>query len=457
MTHAEHEHADTHDQAHAGHAHGAAPPATERATSVTPRAVAPPAWGDGERIAILDPFSGIAGDMTLGALVAVGLDPDWLRALPARLGLEGVGVRITAVQRAGIGCAKVDFDIPPQPHGRHLSQIRALVGAAGGLPPAVRDAADRVFTLIAEQEAEIHGTTVERVHLHEVGAVDAILDVVGSVWGLHLLGVSRVFCGPIQTGDGFVRAAHGLLPVPAPATLRILEGLPIRPGPDGAGELVTPTGAALVRVLSSGSAPREYVPRRSGFGAGTKEFADRANALRLVLAELPHPSGTVHADDDRETVVLLAADVDDMSGEYLAAAADALRAAGALDVVLVPSIMKKGRPGARIEVLARPDDADELETRIFQHSSTIGVRRSHATRRALPRTVHEVEVDGRRVRVKMARGPDGRVRVKPEFEDLAAASAASGRPVVELAEQAMRAAAAMTSAVASDATADVRR
>jgi uncharacterized protein (DUF111 family) len=200
------------------------------------------------------------------------------------------------------------------------------------------------------------------------------------------------------------------------------------------------------------------VPRRSGFGAGTREFADRANALRLVLAELPPvlnsgPSGA----DDRESVVLLAADVDDMSGEYLAAATDALRAAGALDVVLVPTVMKKGRPGARIEVLARPADADELESRIFQHTSTIGVRRSDATRRALPRSVHEIDVAGRRVRVKVARGPDGRTRVKPEFDDLAAASAATGRPVVELAEMAMRAAASLTSAAASDGTVEAKR
>ena len=451
--HTHHPHAHHHD-----HAHHHAPPRVAGATAgavTSLRPVAPPDWGPGARVAILDPYSGIAGDMLLGALVAVGLDPEWLRALPATLGLADVQVRIVAVQRAGIGCVKVDFDIPPQPHGRHLSQIRALVAAAA-VPPAVREAADRVFTLIAEQEAEIHGTTVERVHLHEVGAVDAILDVVGSVWGLHLLGVSRVFCGPVQTGDGFVRAAHGVLPVPAPATLRILEGLPIRPGPDGAGELVTPTGAALVRVLSSGGVPREYVPRRSGFGAGTKEFADRANALRLVLAELPGVPRASH-DDDRESVVLLAADVDDMSGEHLAAAAAALRAAGALDVVLLSTVMKKGRPGSRLEVLARPQDAHELERRIFQHTTTLGVRCVDATRRALPRTVHEIDVDGRRVRVKVARGPDGRTRVKPEFEDLAAASAATGRSVVELAELAMRAAADLTSAVASDGAAGTAR
>ncbi len=404
-----------------------------------------------ERIAILDPYSGIAGDMLLGALVAVGLDADWLRALPSTLGLDGVAVDVRDVQRAGIGAVKVDFEIPPQPHGRHLSQIRKLVAAAGVVPEPVREAADRVFTLIAEQEAQIHGTTVERVHLHEVGAVDAILDVVGGVWGLHLLGVSRVFCGPIQLGDGFVRAAHGVLPVPAPATLRILEGLRVRPGPDDAGELVTPTGAALARVLSEGPPPREYVPVRSGFGAGTKEFPDRANALRLILGDLT-PSRrdadeelvvTPSVSPERESLVLLAADVDDMSGEYLAAAADALRAAGALDVVLLPTMMKKGRPGSRLEVLVAPELASQVEARIFAHTTTIGVRWSRVARRALPRAQHEVEVDGHRVRVKVSRTPDGRARVKPEFEDVAAAAAASHRSAVEVAESAMRAAAAL--------------
>src|SRR5206468_3182137 len=235
-------------------------------------------------IGILHPFSGISGDMTLGALISVGLEPDWLRALPGRLGIEGIGTEIRDVKRAGIACTKVDFDIPPQPHGRHLKQIREIVSRSEA-PEGVKQRADAAFTLIAEQEAAIHGTTVERVHLHEVGAVDAILDIVGSIWGFDVLGVSRVYCGAITIGDGVVTASHGTMPVPAPATLRLLEGHVIRPGPTGAGELVTPTGAALVQVLSSGPPPREYIPLCSGFGAGTKEFAGRANALRLVVAE----------------------------------------------------------------------------------------------------------------------------------------------------------------------------
>jgi uncharacterized protein (TIGR00299 family) protein len=382
------------------------------------------------RIAILDPFSGIAGDMTLGALVAVGLDADWLRALPAALGLSGVRVRIQEVLRGEIACWKVDFDIPPQPHGRGIREIRRLVEGAG-VPESVREKADRTFRLIAEQEGSIHGVAPDEVHLHEVGAVDAILDVVGSIWGLELLGVERVFCGALQVGDGFVRAAHGMLPVPAPATMRLLEGLAIRPGPEGAGELVTPTGAALVRTLSEGRPPAEYVPRVSGFGAGTKDFVGRANALRIILADLPQPErGTretgTRESGTRESLVQLVADLDDVTGESIADAADALRAAGALDVVVVATVMKKGRPGTRLEVLACSADADALESLMLQRTPTIGVRRWDVTRRALAREERVVDVRGQRVRVKVVTTPDGTSRAKPEHEDVRAAAVALG-------------------------------
>jgi len=370
-------------------------------------------------VAILHPFSGISGDMTLGALVGVGLEPDWLRALPATLSLDGVTVDIRDVKRAGIACTKVDFAIPPQPHGRHLKHIREILNRVDA-PAAVKQRADKVFTLITEQEAAIHGTTVEKVHLHEVGAVDAILDVLGAVWGLDMLGVSTVYCGAIATGDGVVTAAHGTMPVPAPATMRLLEGLVVRPGPAGSGELVTPTGAALVRVLTSGPEPASYVPLRSGFGAGTKEFPDRANALRIVLAEIPTNAG----DDD---VVVLACEVDDMTPEYLALAGDQLRAAGALDVVLHPVMMKKGRPGTRIEVLASPATADALEAVVFAATTTIGVRRAVLKRRALPRTISSVTVLGHAVSVKVVRLPDGSSRAKPEFEDVSRVAQATGR------------------------------
>ena len=397
-------------------------------------------------IAILDPFSGISGDMTLGALVDVGLDADWLKALPARLGLDGVTVRVQEVLRGEIACRKVDFDIPPQPHGRHIADIRRMIADAG-VPPAVQERANACFTAIAVAEGAIHGMAPDDVHLHEVGAVDAILDVVGSVWGLAELGVTEVYCGTLSLGDGFVRAAHGVLPVPAPATLKLLEGLPVRPGPDGAGELVTPTGAALVKVLSRGAPPRAYVPTASGFGAGTRDPRGRANALRIVLAEHA-PAGAQGAaaldGTARETLVALAADVDDAPGEYIAAAADALREGGALDVVLLATAMKKGRPGTRIEVLARPADADRLEEVLLVESGTIGVRRWEVRRRALPRTMASVDVLGEAVAVKVVTLPDGRRRAKPEFDDVRRAAVRLGRPVSELAALAHDAAEVLT-------------
>ena len=371
-------------------------------------------------IAILHPFSGISGDMTLGALIAVGLDPEWLRALPRRLGLDGIETEIRDVKRAGIACTKVDFRIPPQPHGRHLKHIREIVSKSDA-PDGVKARADAAFTLIAEQEAAIHGTTVEKVHLHEVGAVDAILDVVGSVWGMDLLGVTNVYCGAITTGDGVVTAAHGTMPVPAPATMKLLEGHVVRTGPVGAGELVTPTGAALVRVLSEGPEPATYVPRKSGFGAGTKEFADRANALRIVLAD------AVEDDSRDEEIYVLSCEVDDMSPEYLAAAADRLRSEGALDVVLQPVIMKKGRAGTRLEVLATPALAAALESVLLSETTSIGVRRSVVRRRALARDRKTVTVLGHEVAVKVVQLPDGTRRAKPEFEDVQRVAQATGR------------------------------
>lgn len=378
-------------------------------------------------IAILDPFSGISGDMTLGALVDVGLDADWLSTLPVRLGLPEVVVDIRDVLRGEIVCKKVHFDIPPQPHGRHIAEIRRMVGAAD-LPDGVRERADEAFTLIAEQEGEIHGVSADEVHLHEVGAVDAILDVVGAIWGFQQLGVDAVYCGPIQTGDGFVRAAHGMLPVPAPATLRLLEGLPIRPGPEGAGELVTPTGAALVRVLGAGRPPSEYVPTRSGFGAGTKDFRDRANALRIILAE----QSAAPVAGERRRLTVLTSDIDDMSPEYLANAADVLRGAGALDVTLVPVLMKKGRAGTRLEALCAPEMASTLERLLLVHTTTLGVRRAEVDRLAVPREVREVEVLGYVVRVKVAAIPGGGWRAKPEHDDVQRVALAVGRSPMDI-------------------------
>ena len=382
------------------------------------------------RIAIVEPAAGIAGDMLLGALLDLGVEEAWLRALPAELGLDGVTVKTERVKRADIACWKVDFDIPPQPHGRHLKHIRAIVDASRA-PMTVKAKANRAFELLTAAEAAVHGTTIERVHLHEVGAVDAILDIVGGIWGLEKLGVQAVHCGVVSLGDGFVDAAHGRMAVPAPAVVRLIEGFDVRSGPEGSGELTTPTGAVLLQTLATRGVPALYRPVQSGYGAGTKNFVGRANALRVVLADI---------DDGgpREQVALLACDVDDMEGEYLAAAADALRAAGALDASILSIVMKKGRPGARIEVLCRPEDAQRLETLLFSQTTTIGVRHSLVSRSVLPRISKTVSVFGHDVAIKVATLSDGSVRMKPEFDDVVRVAAATGKGVAEVRHEAIR-------------------
>lgn len=386
------------------------------------------------RIAILDPAHGIAGDMCLGALLDLGLDPDWLRALPQALGLDGVTVRAERVLRAGISAWKVDLDIPPQPHGRHLKHIRTIVEASAA-PDAVKGTALQAFSRLTEIEAAIHGTTPERVHLHEVGAVDAIVDVVGTIWGLARLGVQRVYATTVTLGDGYVDAAHGRMAVPTPATLRALEGIPVRLGPDGAGELTTPTGAILVRVLSQGAPPAAYTPVASGYGAGSKDPSGRANVLRIILADEAAPPLGAAA----EPVTVLAADLDDASGESVAAAAERLRREGALDVVLLPTVMKKGRPGTRVEVLCTPADADRLEALLLTQTSTIGVRRSQWTRTPLPRAVVEVTVLGHAIRCKVVTLPGGSRRGKPESDDVRRVADAIGAPWDMVSDAARRA------------------
>jgi hypothetical protein len=389
------------------------------------------------RVAILDPASGIAGDMFLGALVDVGLDRGWLERLPATLGLSDIGVRIDDVQRSAVHCVKVDFDIPLQPHGRPVSEIHRLIDAAG-IPDNVARKAHAAFEAIAVVESEIHGVSADDLHLHEVGSVDAILDVIGSIWGLDLLGIDRVYNTRVSLGDGTVKTAHGILPVPAPATIRLLEGFNVRHGPAGSGELTTPTGAALLRVLSKGAPPAEYVPIKSGYGAGTRDIRGHLNALRIITGDAAHEHH--HHHDHRhhsehvhtEHLHVLSADIDDMSPEELAGAADLLRSEGALDVVLLHTTMKKGRPGTRVEALVQTSDLQKLEEKIFLHFTTIGVKTIDVVRKALARESRLVRLDGRDIRVKVATLPDGRQRAKPEFDDLRRVSEETSRPLSEV-------------------------
>ena len=373
------------------------------------------------RIAILDPAAGISGDMTLGALLSLGVPVSWLEELPKRLGLDGVAVTVRDVRRTGIMCKQVEFAIPDQPHGRHVGALVKLVEQAP-VSDWVKQRAVRAFQLVGEAEGRVHAVAPDKVHLHEVGAVDAVLDIVGGIEGFEKLGVEAVYHLPVAVGQGWVETAHGQLPVPAPATAILLEGLEIAADGPVIGEATTPTGAALLRVLSSGAPPERWRMVGSGWGAGRRDPEAYPNALRILVAESASEAGRV---------VLLATDVDDMSPEYVEPLRQALVAAGALDVQTWPVQMKKGRLGFRVEVMAPESLAEAVTAELFRHSTTAGVRRWVAERATLPRHQLTVRLDGVAVRVKVLDG--GSVRVKPEYDDVLAAAQALGRPPLEVA------------------------
>jgi len=385
------------------------------------------------KIAVFDPSAGISGDMTLGALLSLGVPVAWLHGLPARLGLDGVRVNIRDAMRCGVSCTQVDFEVPPQPHGRHVGQLVQLV-EQGPLSPGVKERAVRAFRLLGEAEGRVHGVAPEKVHLHEVGAVDAVLDIVGAVEGFELLGVDAVYHRPIAVGDGWVEAAHGLLPVPAPATAILLEGVDVSDGGPVHGEATTPTGATLIRVLSAGSPPERWRVTGGGWGAGQRDPKEYPNALRILLGETA---------DEAETVTVLATDLDDLSPEYVEPLRQALADAGALDVQVWPVQMKKGRPGLRVEALTPAPATEAVAAALFRHSSTGGLRRWQAERITLPRREVTVRLaPDVTVRVKVLERPDG-VRVKPEYDDVLAAARVLRLPPLDVARAAQREAEAL--------------
>lgn len=410
----------------------------------------------GQRFAIIDPVAGISGDMLLGALVAAGAPRGWLEALPARLGLSDVTVRIEDVERCSVHSVKVTVCLPDgsaegpgephQPHDapshdhshhshdhhdrhRHVGELIAMIERAP-LSAWVREHAVRAFTLLGEAEGRVHGIPTADVPLHEVGAWDALVDIVGSIEGFEQLGVTEIFSRPVVTGDGWVRAAHGQLPVPAPATAILLEGLAVAPNGPVKGEATTPTGAALLRALTRGPPPPHWRATGSGWGAGTRNPREYPNALRLILAE-----GVAEAAE----VSIVTADLDDLSPEYLEPLREALSAAGALDVQLWTTMAKKGRVGFRLEAVTPRGNEPRVADACFRHSTTAGVRWSAAERMTLPRHEHAVQVDGESVRVKVIETPAG-PRVKPEYDDVNRAARATGRPALEVAALARAAA-----------------
>lgn len=379
----------------------------------------------------VEPFCGASGDMLLGALVDAGAPLATLQAAVDALEVPGLSIQAERVNKLGIAATQVTVAGVEDHQHRHLPHIERIIQQSE-LAATVKERALAVFHELARAEAAVHGLPVERVHFHEVGALDAIADVVGVVSGLAALGIETLSCRALPLSHGTVNCEHGLLPVPAPAVLRLAEGLPTEPL-DVNGETLTPTAAALLRVLVShwGQAPPLQVTGQ-GYGAGRKEFP-RANVLRLMLGEANGAAAELR------TLTLLSTNVDDMNPEWLPVVLERLLAAGARDAWLTPILMKKGRPAHTLNVLAEGADATRLRELIYTHTSSLGVRQSTVERHHLPRQSVAVTTPWGPVTVKVAALPGGATRAAPEFEDCRRLALTADVPVQVIYEAALRA------------------
>jgi uncharacterized protein (TIGR00299 family) protein len=383
------------------------------------------------RLLYLDCVAGVAGDMFLGALVDAGADPQAVGAGLAGLGVDGLELRTETVSRHAIAATHATVHAAPGQPQRDWRSIRTLIDAAG-LPERARERAQEAFKRLAHAEARIHAVDPEQVHFHEVGAVDAIGEVCGVALALEDLRVDRVVCSPLPVGRGFVKAAHGRLPLPAPATLALLEGALLY-GVEVETELVTPTAAALVAALAAGYGPLPRITlETSGYGAGTRDGAERPNVVRAILGAETAPA--------TRPVSLIEANLDDLLPELAPDAAAACFEAGALDVWTAPAQMKHGRPGFVLSALTRPDDERAVATAMLRETSTLGVRIARLDRIELERESRTVEVAGEPVRVKVGRLDGAVVNLAPEHADCERVARSSGTPVKTVWAQALAAA-----------------
>jgi uncharacterized protein (TIGR00299 family) protein len=370
-------------------------------------------------VAYLDCVSGVAGDMLLGALLDAGAPREALAEVPARLGLAGVDIAVTEVERQGVGAVRVEIDSHAPATHRDWAMVRRMISESD-LDAPDRERSLAVFTALAEAEAAVHRVAVDDVHFHEVGAVDALVDVCGAVTLLRLLGVESIVCSPLPLARGLIRGAHGVLPLPAPATLRLLEGAEVY-GVDGDQELVTPTGAAIAVTLADSTGPLPAMRlQATGAGAGAADLKARPNIVRVLVGQAEHP---------RTPVVLIETNIDDMLPELIPDAVERCFAVGALDVWTVPVQMKKGRPGIVFSALARPEAADEVIGAILRETTALGCRVSRLGRTELDREERLVRLAGGAVRVKLGKLGNSVVNVAPEHDDCAALARSSSRPV----------------------------
>jgi len=378
-------------------------------------------------IVYFDCVAGASGDMILGSLVAAGAPlaeiDRRLRALP----LEGFTLAEKRVERHGFEAFQLQVTTQETKSHRHFIEIKRMLESAR-LPARVLERALGTFEILGRAEAAAHQVPIEKVHFHEVGAIDAIVDIVGTAWALELLDVSRCHASVIPQGRGFVRAAHGVLPIPAPATLRILEGVPVRQTEIEA-ELTTPTGAALLKSLCATiGEPVGIRPSRVGVATGTMDLKERPNVLRALVGE-------PLAGEGAGSVEVLETTIDDMNPQLYGHLVEALFESGAVEVFLTPVQMKKGRPGVLVTALADPRRSETVAARLFAESSTIGIRVRREGRIELRRSVAEVNTPLGKVHVKTVVLPSGEERRVPEYEDLRRIALATGRPLIEVMEE----------------------
>ncbi len=383
-------------------------------------------------LAYLDCFSGVSGDMLLGALIHAGVSLDDLRAGLARLPLTGYSLEAEEVSEHGIRGvrAKVRLDESEEHAHRRLADITDII-AAGGLPSRASERAVTIFQRLAAAEAAVHGVAADEVTFHEVGAVDSIIDTVGVALGFELLGVERLYCSELPLTSGRVRSAHGPLPVPAPATLELLKGTDAVWRPvQTEGELVTPTGAAVVAALASFERPTLRLSA-TGYGFGTRSLP-WANCVRLLLGEAPETATTGFV---RDTVVVIESNIDNMTGEALGWLQERIMSEGALDVSYAPLQMKKQRPGALLTVIAAPTDAERLSALILRESATLGVRLRTSQRVIAGRRIERIETPLGEALVKLKLIGEQVISVAPEYDDLRALAERAGLPLENVAEQ----------------------
>ncbi len=376
----------------------------------------------------IDCIFGVSGDMMLGALVACGVPLSHLEKELGKLGVEGWKLRQESRKISGIAATHIVVETGHSHEHRHLSHIRGIIESSG-IPDRAKKRAVAVFTRLAEAEAVVHGTTPEKIHFHEVGAVDAIIDVVGACIGLEYLGVDRVAAAPIRMGTGTVKCAHGLMPVPVPAVVELTKNAPtVRTGWDG--EITTPTGAAIVTTLAETWGRLDgLIPERSGYGAGTKTWDDHPNILRIVVGTTEQPAGTFETD----RCVLVETNIDDMNPEVYGYLSDRLFESGALDVFTTAVSMKKGRPGTLVSVLCTENDADTIAGLLLAETTTIGVRKTVVERVKLARESRTVDTEFGPVRVK-AVSIDGGERITPEYDDCARIAREQNVPLIRVYE-----------------------